>query len=515
MVRRSGFLEWAPPTNRFGGRPPTRQILVAANDAVSWSDAAAVLGEAVVEGVDTIVFGDTAIGGLTSQAAANDTLAFTDSGDGQTVALFGAGEDTITLSDGAVAVMTRIAAAVDSLSRSDSAVALTARVAASSDSLSLSDSAVAGGSGSDPYPWDASFDMNLFAPNTGAGFWGASNPINVAEEPQGSLTEHICNSVSDVADHIYTPQVRLIIRTSLTGGVFNDGDITDVDIVIEEGVVWDSPFFGAFDQSTTTTRLRIRGEIVGTAGSGGQLHQATFFGPGTDLICDSLLQSGPGGNAGALVFGFGWERVAINFCLAQCGGYYYIGTPTDLTIVSSSIQTGMDTVTPAESWGVRSSHEALGNQVLWSVDIRSNPARTNNSHHRYRCHPDPGLLYVWLGYSRLIDRVQSRIFWCNAAAGSGSGTANCVWLIFNNIIAATSDPTDPPPSIEITDTDVAVVEDNDFESDTFLSNSNLTITGVGDVRTAGNGYASLPGSDPAWGSDGYGCGDPSGIPWNF
>lgn len=508
-----GASGWLPPTRRGAAPPaPPATIVAAANDSVSFSDSAVTAQDFIAIAADTVTFTDSCVGGLSMLAAANDSVTFDDSAVGEALALFAIADDTWSPSDGAVALTTRVATASDSLSRADSAVALTARVAAGTDTVSFSDSAVVTGGAEDPYPWDASFDMNAFPPNTGAGYWGIGSTIKVAEAPQGTLTEYTCTTVAEVAARIYTPNVRLLITASLVGGVFNDGDITDVDIVLSPGTIWDSPFFGAFDQSATITRLRFRGETIGTPDSGGQLHQATFFGPGTDLIFDSIEQSGPGGNSGALILGFDWERVAVNFCLAQCGGYYYIGTPTDLTIVSTSIQTGMDTITPAESWGVRSSHEALGNQILWNCDIRSNPARSNNSHHRYRCHPDPGLDYVFVGYSRLIDRVQSRIFWCNAAAGSGSGTARCVWLIFNDIIAGTTDPTDPPPSIEITDTDVAVVENNDFQSDTFLSNSNLSITGVGDVRTAGNTYSgSLPGSDPAWG----GAGDPTGIPWNF
>lgn len=366
--------------------------------------------------------------------------------------------------------------------------------------------------GAEPYIWYPALDKQLFLPHVSSGVWGPQSTVKEAVAPSGTLTDVTASSVAEMEAHIYTPNRRITLTGDINGGVFNDGNITDVDIIVPPGRIFRNCFFGNFDGSRNTNRLRIRGSTVGSF-SGGQIHQLRFFGSASssDLIIDGVSASGPGGNAGALVTDIALNRMAITNVRAQCGGYFYIGVSANLTVTGCSILTGVGTVSQVEAWGIRCSHETTGNVLVYGCDIRSSTNRSNQAYHRFRCHPDPGLDYVWVYGNTLIDRVQSRIFWIDAAAGSGTGDARAAWVQNNLIIAASADSS--PPAIEGGDVGYAYAIDNDFRSTTFLSNSNISMSGTAltDKTSIANTYTTTLGSDPSWG----GAGDPTGISWNI
>jgi hypothetical protein len=361
----------------------------------------------------------------------------------------------------------------------------------------------------DPYTWYSSFNKNDFPPHAAAGTFGSQSTVKEAAAPTGTMTDVTAANATELATHLYTPNRRITLTGSITSGGFNDGNIADVDIILNGQLVADN-FFGAGDGSTTINRLRFRGGAVGAFGTG-QFHHNYFFGSSaagsSDLIIEGCNASGPGGNAYAIVTGFNWERVALHNIRAHCGGYFYIGTASDTTITKCSILTGVDTVSQVEAWGIRFSHEALGNLIVYDCDIRSSTNRTNQAYHRIRAHPDPGLDYIWVDSNTLIDRVQTRIFWVDAAAGTGTGDAVATWFTNNTIVAATTDSS--TPAIEGGDQARAFITGNAFQSDTFLSDSNIALNGSTATTKSGNTYAGLPGSDPAWGA----AGDPTGIDW--
>jgi hypothetical protein len=363
--------------------------------------------------------------------------------------------------------------------------------------------------GTIPYAWDADFDLALMPFQLDSGDYGSASPLQVAAAPVGPFVDVVATNTAQLEAAIYTPKRRILFTGVSDGGVFNDGNITDVILILAPGAVLKNPNFGSFDGSRTTTRFLICGQTLGDVTSGGQLHRAQFFGPGTDVSFDGHHQSGPGGNNGALVFHGSWNRVNATNIQANCGGYWYIGTVSNFTYSKVSVQTGMDTITPAESWGMRASHETQGKVVGHNFDFRSNPLRVNNSHHRKRLHPDPGLIYGWFYNGRLVDRVESRIFWCNAAAGSGTGRMAGLWLDQIEIIATTTAPAMPPPSIEIADCDYFRLRNVTFKSNTFTGPGNITVSGVPDSDVTENvTYLPLE-ADPPWG----GAGDPTGIDW--
>jgi hypothetical protein len=269
----------------------------------------------------------------------------------------------------------------------------------------------------EPYFWDPTFDLQLLP-------FQDTDPVQVAEEPQGPLTPVTATNYAELVAALNTPNTEVTFTGRIENPVFADGNIIDVHLILADGALIKSPTFGAADGSCTINRFLVSSPNLGepgTPGVTGQIHQASFFAPATNVVFDGVIMSGPGGNAGALIFnnttGHTNDKLAVNFCLAACGGYFYIGTASNFTMVKTSARTGIDTVSQLEAWGTRNAHETLGNIVGFECDLRSSQNRINQAYHRWRIHPDNGLLNFWFGYGVLIDRVESRIAWCNRNAG--------------------------------------------------------------------------------------------------
>lgn len=369
----------------------------------------------------------------------------------------------------------------------------------------------AGVPASDPYIWYPALDKASIPFHASSGFWGVQSTIKEASAPTGAMTDVTAANAAELATHIYTPNRRITLTGNVLNGVFNDGNVTDVDIIVPPGILMSGCAFGKFDLTTTTTRLRIRGPTVGSY-SGGQVHSTSMFGPCSDIIFDGVAMSGTAAACAFIVQGTA-ARLAISNVRANCGGYFYIGTADDPTFTNCSIQTGMDV--PAqltgdeEAWGCRFAHETGGNIVVYNCDIRSNPARSVNSHARIRMHPDPDLAYAWISGNNFVERVESWLMWVNAASGGGTGTADCVWYTNNSVVASSTGSGGTIFSITGSDTTHAVVTGNSISSNTILSDANLNLSGTSTTTESGNSYSSLPGSDPAWGA----AGDPTGIDW--
>jgi hypothetical protein len=526
MVRRSGFLEWAPPTNRFGGRPPTHQFIVVASDIVAWSDAAVVLGEDVVEGVDTIVFADAALGGLGNQAEAVDTLSFSDSAEGDALALYGAGEDTIVFSDSGLSTSARIAVATDTRTPTDSAVAAGTVLSVGSDSLTLSDSGVGSISGaSDPYTYWTAFNKNLFPPQSAGGVWGAQSPINEVVMPT-ITSSGTAGTFAQLRDALYTPGTEVTLTASILGSSssqlsFDASNIADVRVIVPDPYIFGWAQLGAVfpvPYPYTINRLHICGD--------GQIHRLEYYvaaGSG-DLAwgraSEVLKGSGPGGNRGCVkVSGTGTPRAlrgAFTNMLMNCGGYGYIGEIGDLTVVNCSVMTGNDLADPRESWAFRAAHEALGNLVFYGNDLRKNPGRVNNAHHLIRCHPDPGLLYTWVYNNTIINRPENRMTWFDAPSGTGSGIQRAGWVQASLLIGENTSG-GGPGGIDGPSQQYAYVLGNDIRSPITVNAAGIAMSGtiLTDKTSIPNTFAGAAGTNPAWSAFGRGPGDPTGIAWNF
>lgn len=352
--------------------------------------------------------------------------------------------------------------------------------------------------------------------------------ISVADGPQGPFTDVTATNATELATHIYTPGNRIHITANIGSSSFTAGDIQDVDIVLHSGVLWGATggtvTLGS-GASSTLTRVRIRGETVGSY-SGGQIHALQIFGEGSDVIIDGVGVTGPV-TQGAISFGNlsapYIQRAAITNCRINCGGYGIVNTAADLTITGCSIYTGNDLAFPPtddEAYAIRNYFMADGNIVVYGCELRSNPNRTESSHSRFRCHPDPGIASIWAGNNRFIDRVENHIMWVDAAAGGGTSTAANTYVTHNEIISTGTGTAGSAtvPKLYGGDQVNAIITNNVFKSDDFASDSDIFMSGTSSTTKSGNTYQSLPGSDPAWGaaladSSTPGAGDPTGLDW--
>ncbi len=381
--------------------------------------------------------------------------------------------------------------------------------------------------GAEPYTWFTGFDKQDFPPHTSSGVWGAQSTVKEASAPTGAMTDVTAANAAELATHIYTPNRRITVTGNISATAFNGGNITDVDIILNSGVTMRDCYIGAGDGSTTITRLRLRGPTVGSY-SGGKLHQVYFLGPSsgtsTDVILDGIALTGKAvGGFGCINVQGSWNRMAITNCRAISGGKFYTGDADNLTVTNCSILTGMDTAAESggdeEAWGIRFEQLSAGNFIVYGCDIRSNPLRSVSSHYRVRAHPGSGVEYYWVDSNQFVERVESRILWCDAAAGGGSGNFLSTWFTNNNLVASSTGGI-LFPGIDVgttggtLDTAYAYLTGNTFQSNTYTSNSAVGSIAGSVNGTAGKGsntYTTLPGSDPAWGA----AGDPSGITWDI
>jgi hypothetical protein len=379
--------------------------------------------------------------------------------------------------------------------------------------------------GADPYEWFSSFNKNLFPPHAGAGAWGIQRQIQVAAAPTTTSTG-TAGTATQLQDACYTPGTQVTLTDIIPGVSISGANVTDVDVIIPTGTgiistsLATRPVVGrGVSPYRTIRRLRFRGSTLGTF-SGGQIHNLQVNGDVADLIFDGVAMSGPeGSNASSALHvtiddaGGRPTRIAIHNVRANCGGGFMLNLGEHVTVVNCSILTAQGVTDPADAWGFRMSSNSRGNLIFYGNDIRASEARgggANNVFHRIRCHPDPGLYYVWAYNNTIVDRVEARIFMVDAAFAGGTGTADGAWFEENLVIAA--DPYGASGrECSIKDALYGRIINNTFQSDQFTSTANLTLgTPVVDGdKTTGNVFESLPGSDPAWGA----AGDPSAIDW--
>jgi hypothetical protein len=375
--------------------------------------------------------------------------------------------------------------------------------------------------GEDPYTWFPAFDKNDYPPHTESGFWGAQQAIQEAAAPTGLTPVNVANA-SELTTALTAGNREITLTANISNYTFNGTTlIEDIDLIIPEGITFSGVSIGtAFPALTTVfTRFRMRGETVGVFG-GGQAHDINFsLAPGsTDFIVEGLNLTGPGGNNSPLTFstvGHGdLDRLAIHNNRAHCGGYFYIGTASNLIVVGNSVRTGSDLVDTDEAWGIR--HYPRGHTIIAYNDIRSNPSRTNQAYARVRFHPDDDVTdaHAWIAHNTFVERVEGNFLWNNSAAGHSSvdaGDMGTLWYLENHVIGGSS------CVFTLGDTTAARVIDNTFESVALASSTNIS-NGGGDttvcpdvVKTPNTYTGSVPGSDPAWGA----AGDPDGLDWEI
>lgn len=493
MVRFVGRGEWSAPGNRYGRRwiPPSRpteaapelpeELTVSASDLLTLTDTASAFRAMLAEGADAITFGDSGVADV--------------------IALLALGEDSASFSDSAMAALTAIAAAMDS--------------------ASFSDSAVASMPGADPYTHYPALDKSLL-PFTLAEAVAPSGMSSVTAADATELATHLA-----AGDRSITLTGDVVGTSTLLPIVF-DFDIVNCEIIVPVGRQLMRVAFGNYGGSTGD-RLRIRGSTLGDRSTCGLVHYIRFWGTWTDIILDYINLTGPGRTDD----GSPWQqefcviveatptqhtnnrRFAMHGCLLAAGGYNAMLTIGDSTICGNSLQAGLEDIPlisddGREGWGIRFTNSTVGHTVVFENDIRG------DRYHHLRWHPDGTTNQAWVVGNTFVNRTEPQICWVDAAAGGGSGSL-ARFHFADNLCIHSDSGNDVPGNITIGPTfnggDVAIVEivDNLFESDVFLDDGDITMTGTTSTTKSGNDYTGvLPSADPAWLN-----GDPTGLTWDL
>ena len=372
-------------------------------------------------------------------------------------------------------------------------------------------------SSTEPFSLFPALDLKTIPFHVGSGPWGPQRQVIAPTLPTITREVTVTNSTQFQAE-VYTPETRIIFDGVVDGGLVIDQDISDIDIVVLPTSRMGTPFIGNFGTPITVNRVRLRGPTAGSF-SGGQIHKLDWTDntTGADFIIDGVTLTGNGANSALSRIPL--SRIAVVNSIISSGCYGASTTGTDMIMAGCTILTGQNLSLQGtgdeEAYGWRMNRECQGYQIMFMCDDRSTSTRDESSHARVRCHPNPGLDYVYISDNRFVERVENWLFICDAAFGTGTGIARGVWYKNNECITdgtGTGTLANTTPKLYGGDTEYAYIENNSFKSTGFLSLANIGLTGTvnGSAGRSGNNFSSLI-SDPSW----YAPGDPSTANWTI
>jgi hypothetical protein len=344
----------------------------------------------------------------------------------------------------------------------------------------------------DLYPWYTALDLLTIPHHAGSGAWGAQLEIQAPAAPVTTRNVNAANA-SQLETEMATPGSRI----TLTGNIAAFGvsfDVTDVDIIVPNGIVVDS---STWSSGGTKTRLRIRKADGDTIG--GQLCGMDFTG-GTvrDLIIDGLQHSGnPGGDGSCFFFGADTERVAIvnnraksNKCVFGYGGRHMV-------FAGNSIQHDADNTATTGDWGFRhaDSADTYGPYVYFQNDIRGGTFAPLRFH---TCPVNTTPYYVWIAENNFSSLEGIFVEMQSIVGHEAYPPLDGAWILNNTAYM--------PGAFRMNMTEAGVytrINGNTIYGHT----SGLTAGDAVDADTSGNTYNAVNPGAPAWGA----AGDPTGI----
>lgn len=278
--------------------------------------------------------------------------------------------------------------------------------------------------------------------------------------------------------------------------------MTDVDIILPEGITIGQVLIGRYTPDSTTTRVRVRGPTPGTH-SGGLAGTLSFMSrTTTDIIVDGIDLNGAdgmGGVAGLWGYAFSVERAAVVNVRGHAVGAASLGEGVDIVYAGNSIMSGArprEVNGVPEGWG----HRAGSRIVVFQSQIEG------TRYHRIRVHPRADATqYLWAADNVLVDPHEARILDAFDLTGEGQ-VFDGVWAVCNRVHAHSTCIT---PSFSASDASYARLTDNAiFGAFTEAAMaSQATMNGAMHDYTTGNTYADWA-SPPPWG----GPGDPTTVP---
>lgn len=361
--------------------------------------------------------------------------------------------------------------------------------------------------GGDAYEWYPSLDLNDIPFHTASGDYGSQLAIQTPAAPV-TTSQTSVSTWAAFETAALTPGTEITVTASIDGTGNNvSGSMTDIDVIINSGVVVKVGFLGTFGSGHTFTRVRFRGPTVGVH-SGGQMHNTTFFGATSDIIFDGLDLSGGGASKEAAIgttTTLTNTKWAIVNCRGHSGNHFYLGNVSHLVAAGNAIYSGADTTTVPpddEAWVFRHA-DGVGPIVHYDNDYR------NDRFHNIRAHTPSGATtsgYIWIKNNVLVDLTEARIFWNVRANGGALGTWEASWFLNNTIYAEDNSPTLAPDITVSANVAYTRIQENTFYGDFTSGNISSSATDSVVSDNTFNGSTSAP----AYG----GPGDPTGIDWS-
>jgi hypothetical protein len=381
------------------------------------------------------------------------------------------------------------------------------------------------------YFWYPDFDVTLMPFQTASGPWGAQYSHRAASAPAITSTSVATTFAQlQTALNVEGRQVTMGATIDCLGMGALGGNIRGVELVIPPEYMLLNPVFnqvGGIMQD-----FLIRGPTLGkdaNACTGGQVHNLLInssWGSASSFVLDSVKVSGPGlvgaipDASQAIDFAMTIDKVAIQYCQIMAGCEAMLSRAADMTVCGCSIQTAnlMPEPVEDESWRFRITPFALGLQAFYKNDMRVPLSGRTNVFHAIRVHPNGNDRLVWVGRNRMVDLLEARHLWVNAAAGGGTGNLAGFFTFENHayghqVTSGRSWSSDNSLYVEH--------KDNQFYGDAFTNETLLNNLTSGDTNgrlISGNVFndTSNPAPTiPAWGSGGIGTGDPTGIDWDL
>lgn len=263
-----------------------------------------------------------------------------------------------------------------------------------------------GGGGREPYAHYPALDLAAIPFHAGAGAWGAQRRIEAPALPvtTRSVTVH---SAAELAAEGLVPGSEITVGTSFSELCILFGDITDVDVIVPEGITTGPIFIGRAVPGSVTHRLRVRGETAGRH-SGGRVGALSFFGDTiTDVVIDGLDLNGEDNEGGAGLFYFAGyvERAAVVHVRGHAVGWVALGSGTDLVFAGNNF------IADGRPRGVNGFEEGWGIRMQASPVVVFDSRIDGTRYHKVRVHSDPRSTrhYFWASENVFVDPNEGRI----------------------------------------------------------------------------------------------------------
>jgi hypothetical protein len=362
--------------------------------------------------------------------------------------------------------------------------------------------------GTDPYYWYPALDLNDFPPHTAAGAWGAQLAVQTPAAPVITGSANASN-LAELEAAMGTPGTRVTLTASILSGQADPVAVTDVEIIVPNGIVLNIVWGGSGLFGTNeTVWTRVRWTKASGDSIGGQLHQfALLGGTRSDIVVDGLQLSAQDSTIACANLDDVSRLALVNNQMHSVNNNYAYGSRHVVVAGNSCKHNSADGTGPLSAWGYRcgagGTGSANGPYIFYQNDIRG------TTYFQIRFHPSSGSdpFYAWVKENILLDRTGGAMIGCgDTDTSTGYADIAGLWYIDNTMyinesnagLSQTGTRADASPV-----TEYWRINGNTVHGSTGA----FSAWGAADSDTTGNTYNPTVGSDPAWTA----AGDPTGI----